>query len=730
MKKKILLVLLFLLPFFVSSTSAEVKKQEESEAGPFLQYFPLVYSTRQSKIVGPMGGNIESLVIDPIDPDIMYAGSWGSGVFKTVDGGISWTPHNVGITNPYIYSLAIDPVDHNKIYAGTYGAGVFKSYDGGENWMQICNGLYMPAVVYVITVDKNNPNVVYAGTRNANSGTYGFKGDYNSYGGGIFKSTNGGLSWGHASIADNDDYVYDIKIDPTNSNIVYAAMHWWGVFKSYDAGVTWYEKNSGLDSTTDAQRTREIEIDPGNPQRVYLATWGDPSFFYSNNGGENWYPRNSGLPYDAKIWELTMDPLNPQTIYASTMNNGLWKTVDGGNLWSPRVYLSPFHNTLAVMPNNSSIVIAGVKEKGLWKSTNGGRDWSVSHNGIQAHNIVSALNDPNDPGILYVSAYGDGVWKSIDNGTSWNRVMNGLPDEYVNTIIFRPGNSNSIFAGTYQSGVYATINGGANWSSVNNGIPVISRSDDPQALTNPVFAHPTSLSWYQEFQEDLLLDALGQSEIQLDRSAYPSIYTIAISSSNPDKMLVGTSVSALRSLDGGNSWQTTEYTMNTPYYASIFDPGTTVRAYMGLNYERSAIKTEDSTLWDWEKVNVGILGQRVNSFIFDSTGTNIIYAGTSDDPGSATIGNGVYKSINYGATWSFSGLVNSQVNSMLNFPTSPGWILAGTTGGLFISKDKGATWSLYDPSILNQTINHLSQGFGENLVLMATDGGNLVLIKR
>jgi hypothetical protein len=153
---------------------------------------------------------------------------------------------------------------------------------------------------------------------------------------------------------------------------------------------------------------------------------------------------------------------------------------------------------------------------------------------------------------------------------------------------------------------------------------------------------------------------------------------------------------------------------------------------MGLGYPNALARTVDPTLYDWVLSNPGIQNQKVNALIFDHSGNNVLYAGTSDDPNfpQYTMPNGVFKSTNYGSNWTNIGLTDYAVTSLLNHPQHPEWIMAGTTDGLFISTTGEDSWSLYNPAIWNQTATTLSPGFGDNLMLMGTDGGNLVLIKR
>ena len=125
---------------------------------------------------GPEGGIIYALAIDPSSPATLYAGTDSNGVYKSVNGGASWTAVNAGLTNTTVLALAVDPSAPAKIYAGTFG-GAFKSIDGGGSWTTINAGL-AGTNVDALAIDPSNPATIYAGS-----------------GGGVSKSVNGGQSW-------------------------------------------------------------------------------------------------------------------------------------------------------------------------------------------------------------------------------------------------------------------------------------------------------------------------------------------------------------------------------------------------------------------------------------------------------------------------------------------------------------------------------------------------------
>ena len=122
-------------------------------------------------------GRVEVMNLDATNPVKINLGTWGHGVFRSVDGGETWSDFNAGLINLYISDLAVDPLNPNKMFAGTFGNGVHRSVDGGHNWHQALNGLGH-TYVYSLAIDPQNPGTIYAGTN-----------------GGVYKSLDGAGTW-------------------------------------------------------------------------------------------------------------------------------------------------------------------------------------------------------------------------------------------------------------------------------------------------------------------------------------------------------------------------------------------------------------------------------------------------------------------------------------------------------------------------------------------------------
>jgi photosystem II stability/assembly factor-like uncharacterized protein len=386
---------------------------------------------------GLYGGDVRSLIIDPTNSKVIYAGMYG-GLFRSTDGGTNWSAS--GLTNNTVYSLAIDPTNTQVIYAGING-GVFKSTDGGTNWS--ASGL-TNNTVYSLAIDPTNTQVIYVGTN-----------------GGIFKSTNGGTNWSQISTGLTNSEVYSLAIDLTNTQVIYAGTNGGGLFKSTNGGTNWNKMNSGLTNLG----IQSLATDPTNTQVIYTGTYGG-GIFKSTNGGSSWSEINIGL-IAAIINQLAIDPTNTQVIYAGTYGGGIFKSTNGGSSWSEINIglVNAFIFSLVIDPTNTQVIYSGVGYFGIFKSTNGGSSWSAS--GLTNTLVNSLAIDPKNTQIIYAGTYSDGIYKSIDGGTSWTKINNGLRISEVTSLAIDPTNTQVIYAGTYGGGLFKSTNGGANWSEIN-----------------------------------------------------------------------------------------------------------------------------------------------------------------------------------------------------------------------------------------------------------------------
>jgi hypothetical protein len=246
--------------------------------------------------------DLRALAIDPRNTSILYAvPSSDPGLFRSTDSGDSW--RETSLTTG-VFCVAVDPVTSSIIYAGangSEGAGVYKSIDGGNTWTlaNISAGFNARSFVKLLAIDPKNPSTIYAGVTQGQFEIELYNPD------GIVKSTDGGRTWGTTGL--KGITLESMSIDPENPSTIYVAAGDDGVRKSTDGGDTWNQSNQGLGSGAAAS----LIVDPAVPSIVYAGT---PSgVFKSTNNGVSW---SSTALTDVLINSLAIHPRDPTRLYA------------------------------------------------------------------------------------------------------------------------------------------------------------------------------------------------------------------------------------------------------------------------------------------------------------------------------------------------------------------------------------------------------------------------------
>jgi photosystem II stability/assembly factor-like uncharacterized protein len=281
-------------------------------------------------------GNIAALAINPVTPSTMYAGLY-AGIFKSIDGGSSWSKLNLGAN---ITAIAIDPATPATLYVGSYG-GPFKSTDGGDSWNQINIGL-PDSTVLSLAIDPVTPGTLYAGTY------YG-----------IYKSTNGGGNWSLINTGLTSSGVSKLVIDPVTPATVYAVTvgaydgsEAPAVLKSTDRGTTWSRLVTGMLSSIS-----DFAVDPVSPTTLYMAGYG--GLVKSIDGGKSWGQLTGGATI-ISAYSVIIDPTHPATLYVGT-NSGLYIVAQGTDVMVTPSSID-FGSTL---PNNPVSRIITIKNSGI-----------------------------------------------------------------------------------------------------------------------------------------------------------------------------------------------------------------------------------------------------------------------------------------------------------------------------------------------------------------------------
>jgi len=403
------------------------------------------------------GGMQETFVLDiardPLNANILYAGTWGSGFFKSTDGGDTWYEKNAGLELPYIYGIEavadagspsgvtlyvatfysgagmfvstdrgetwtdpwmsnfpsmfdITTTDQADNLAAATAYGVFISPDGGANWY-ISNDLtnQQNGIVLELARDPNNSSKLLAAT----------------YGGGIWTSTDSGANWSETSTGiGGGSYVYDVGFSTTAANTAYAGSY--GVFRTTNGGATWAAFGSV------PHYVRDVDGHNGITANLYAGTH-DAGVFMSPNANGTWTNISSGLG-DYRI--RSVKAVAASQVFAGTNGDSAWKYTGSWTQKGPFIR-APGVIQIAIHPTNSAIIYAGT-DQGVYKSFNGGESWVPKNQGLGGYGdlVISGISiDPGTPSTIYLGTWGYGIFKSTDSGDHWTRMSDPLKSTKV-----------------------------------------------------------------------------------------------------------------------------------------------------------------------------------------------------------------------------------------------------------------------------------------------------------
>jgi photosystem II stability/assembly factor-like uncharacterized protein len=386
--------ILFVISFLIHATGyAQPKKATVS---PDLNQ---VFGPLKWRSIGPFrGGRSVAACGVPGDITTYYMGTTGGGLWKTDDMGTTWRNVSDGFFKTgSVGAVAVAESDRNVVYVGMgehaprgvmthHGDGVYKSVDAGKSWKRV--GLELTQHISRVIIHPADPNTVYVA---AQGSLYG-KSDQR----GIFKTTDGGVSWKKVLYVDDKTGPAEISMDMTNPRILYAAM-WehgrqpWkvisggpgsGLYKSVDGGESWQQLKDGLPTEMGKMA---ISVCRSNPEKVYALIESDSEkeaggLFLSEDAGKSWSQVTNDHRLVQRAWyyiELFTDPKNEDLLYV--LSAPALKSTDGGRTWTDLDTRHGDHHDLWINPKDPKNMILA-DDGGAVISVNGGKTWSVQSN--------------------------------------------------------------------------------------------------------------------------------------------------------------------------------------------------------------------------------------------------------------------------------------------------------------------------------------------------------------
>ena len=517
-------------------------------------------------------GSIGKVVINPIDPDEVYVAAMGRlfgnnkerGVYKTTDGGKTWTQILFVSDKTGAIDLAINPVNPEIIYAAmwqrerrpsnrTYGgatSGIYRSEDAGATWTELTEGLPNdPAEKgrIGIAIAPTNPDVLYSMYAKTNGSLQG-----------MYKTENGGDQW----FAIDDRAISDVPfiwwfgkvtVDPTDENIAYATSL--DMFTTRNGGDSWFFVFAGAHVDHHA-----LFVHPQDPD--LLINGNDGGVYISTNGGARHSYKNT-IP-NLQFYTCFIDNTNPERIFGGTQDNGTlmiteaneWEMIFGGDGF--RVITDP---------NDPNIVFAESQYGNLRRSTDGGNTFSNGRSGTSGLTNWNTpyIMDPNNSSIMYYGS--DKIFKSVDQGKSWVAITGRIPNATtegnipygtLTTLSVSPLNDNYLYAGTDDGQVVFLDQTNNALTNISTGLPnrwVTSIAADPHDASSvyvtlsgfrfdEVGAHVYKSSNRGEDWEDISISLpdVPVNDIIIDPIESGTLY-------------IATDIGVFYSLDDGDSWE-------------------------------------------------------------------------------------------------------------------------------------------------------------------------------
>jgi photosystem II stability/assembly factor-like uncharacterized protein len=399
--------------------------------------------------LGPDGGDARSLAYDSKNPDHIFLGTSSGQLYVSNDSGRTWARHaRLGAGNDYVLdNIEIDPVDPQQIFVAAWSveeqvkAGdVFRSRDGGKTWQALAP--MHGKSVRAMAVAPSDHRIIVVGALD-----------------GVFRSNDSGDTWERISPANHAEIknIESIAIDPRDPKIVYAGT-WHLAWKTNDGGLNWHPIKNGVIDDSDVF---SIIVDHKNSSVVYLSAC---SGIYKSEMAAELFHKIQGMPFSARRTRvLQQDPNDTNIVYAGT-TEGLWKTVDAGKTWKRVTEPNIIVNDVMVDPRQSSHVLLATDRSGVLSSTDGTKTFVATNRGFAHRQVSTAVVDENDTNTIYAGVVNDkefgGVFVSKNGGSDWRQITDGLAGKDVFTLGL--GADGTLIAGTNQ-GIYALNRGQVAW---------------------------------------------------------------------------------------------------------------------------------------------------------------------------------------------------------------------------------------------------------------------------
>ncbi len=652
-------------------------------------------------------GRITDIAVAPTDIDVVYAGSAAGGVFKSSDGGGTWTAVFDDVGTQSIGAMAIHPTDPNILYVGTgeantagdsyEGAGMYKSTDAGASWSHI--GLPNSYHIGRVVIDPLRPDTIYAAVLGRLFGTNPERG--------VYRSEDGGTTWNQLLYVNDSTGCVDLVYDPVSGRILAAMWERWrnprerrvggfasGILRSEDFGATWerLDDDNGLPAPSFDGGRIGLSRDPssGITYAVFVDHPGNlVGVFWTGNGGDSWSATStSGIEsitggFGWYFGQIRVTPGDPTEVYL--LGVPLYKSTDAGASWF-RIAQSTHvdHHAMYIDPANTNNIYLGC-DGGMNFSDDGGGTWTTFFNMHNTQFYAITVDEANSSRI---------AGGTQDNGTM---ITSGPPGGYLHIFggdgfytLIDYLDPNTIYAEYQWGNLYKSTDGGSSFNWAMNGIdygadrhnwntPVAMDPKDPAVLyygSNRVWQTTDGADNWNVISGDL---TDGDDPGNL---TFGTITTIDVARTDGDVIYIGTDdANVWVTQNGGGSWTRIDATLPERWVTRVavdpYDAGTAIVTFSGYK-EGSPIPH-------------------------------------------------IYRTTNYGATWSSlqGDLMDAPINDVIIDPHDPLALYVGTDFGVFLTANLGTNWTLLDDSMPISPIHDLAYHVQDRRLIAGTHGRSM-----